>query len=182
MKKYLDSAYSIGNVSFPTRRRSPKQLLGHIMPGNKPDKDHVLVSLHDYLVLDPKNQRAKDLLDRLEVDGVLPLTISWWGEAGKKLRLYQLDPLAFGMPSFTVRAKDLHFEVKTGLGEFHLIPEFRDEEDRGRWLPQYSPLDLEPVMLPLTLFLCLSLLDQYARQPVETLRFILGDHEGLPGC
>lgn len=74
--------------------------------------------LDHYLVLDPDDEKAVGLLEELEREGILPETLTWLTWRGYPIRCY----LAKEGVVPKKWHNDLHLELRTGKGQYCLIP------------------------------------------------------------
>jgi hypothetical protein len=115
---------SLGNLAFANKK------FAHSNKG---------LRLDSYLVLDPDDKPAADILDRMDQKGELPPTVSWLTWRGMKIRVYQRPP---GLqPVKPMQSPKL--ELRTGMGQYVLVPPsiFRDKP--YQWIKHQSPEDME---------------------------------------
>lgn len=110
---------SLGNLAFANKK------FAHSNKG---------LRLDSYLVLDPDDKPAADILDRMDQKGELPPTVSWLTWRGMKIRVYQRPP---GLqPVKPMQSPKL--ELRTGMGQYVLVPPsiFRDKP--YQWIKHQS--------------------------------------------
>jgi hypothetical protein len=78
-----------------------------------------LLDLNRNLTLQPANQKANDFLNKLEQEGVLPLTVAWLDDQGMKHRLYA--PPFFGGSSFELNKYGFRLGIHVGLDESEFV-------------------------------------------------------------
>ena len=107
---------------------------------------NVALRLDDYLALDPDDRAAADFLNGLEREGKLPPTITWATWRNRTVRIYRrvngLTPIK--PPS----GSPMMLEIRTGPGQYVIIPPSQVNGRPYIWLPELSPRDLEPAELP----------------------------------
>jgi hypothetical protein len=101
--------------------------------------------LDHFLALDPDSREAIDYLASLETDGKLPPTVTWHTWRDHPIRLYNrpeaLQPLK-------INRNGLVLELRTGEGQYVLIPPSRVNTGNYRFAPHLSPDDVEVALLP----------------------------------
>lgn len=101
--------------------------------------------LDNYLALDPDDKAAAEILDGLEKEGKLPPTVAWYTWRNMVVRLYRrangLVPLK--------PTKSPKLEIRTGPGQYVLIPSSVIKDGRYRWLPDQDPDSREVADLPM---------------------------------
>ena len=97
-----------------------------------------------YLALDPDDQKAADFLNRLEQQGHLPPTVTWLTWQGMSIRLYRHFE---GLQPFKINSY-MKLEVRTGPGQYCIIPDSTVNKKTYKWFPGKSPADLDVAELP----------------------------------
>jgi len=102
--------------------------------------------LDHYLILDPDDDAAQRFLDDLEFQGLLPPTVAWRTWRGMTVRLFKSRN---GMgPVKPPRGASMMLEIRTGAGQYVLIPPAQVNGRLYSWLPDQDPQSLEPAELP----------------------------------
>ena len=100
--------------------------------------------LDNYLALDPDDKAAADILDDLDQKGDLPPTVSWLTWRGMKIRVYHrpegLEPVK--------PTKSPKLELRTGMGQYVLMPPSIYKDKPYQWVKHQSPDDMEVADLP----------------------------------
>ncbi len=100
--------------------------------------------LDNYLALDPDDKAASEILDDLEREGKLPPTVAWRTWRGMIVRLYQ----AYNGQGPVKPVKSPKLEIRTGAGQYVLIPPSTIKTGRYIYLPEQDPESLEVASLP----------------------------------
>ncbi len=100
--------------------------------------------LDNYLALDPDDKAASEILDNLEREGKLPPTVAWRTWRGMIIRLYQ----AHNGQGPVKPVKSPKLEIRTGAGQYVLIPPSTIKAGRYIYLPEQDPDSLEVAALP----------------------------------
>jgi archaellum biogenesis ATPase FlaH len=107
---------------------------------------NVALRLDDYSALDPDDEVASDFLNKLEQEGCLPPTPTWTTWRNRTVRLYRrADGL---QPIKPPAGSPMMLEIRTGPGQYVLIPPSQVNGRPYKWGPHLSPQDLEPAELP----------------------------------
>jgi archaellum biogenesis ATPase FlaH len=107
---------------------------------------NVALRLDNHLALDPDDQAASDFLDTLEQGGRLPPTVAWTTWRKHTVRLYRrADGL---QPIKAPAGSPMMLEVRTGAGQYVLIPPSKVNGRSYKYVPHLSPQDIEPAELP----------------------------------
>jgi hypothetical protein len=111
---------------------------------------NVGLRLDHFLALDADDQGAYDFLDKLEQEGRLPPTVAWTTWRNRTVRLYRrTDGL---QPIKPPTGSPMMLEVRTGPGQYVIIPPSQVNGRSYKWVPYLSPMDVEPTdLLPETL-------------------------------
>ncbi len=100
--------------------------------------------LDNYLALDPDDKAASEILDDLEREGKLPPTVAWRTWRGMVVRIYQ----SFDGQGPVKPVKSPKLELRTGAGQYVLIPPSTIKTGRYIYLPEQDPESLEVASLP----------------------------------
>jgi hypothetical protein len=88
--------------------------------------------LDNYLVVVAENDETDDCLARLEDNGYLPLTVAWFSQESRKVRIYQR---AAGIQTVWVNFSGLSLSVLTGADTICLVASplnrLRDYDELG---------------------------------------------------
>jgi hypothetical protein len=130
--------------------------------------NYARLQLENYLVLVAENDETDDCLTSLEDNGHLPLTVAWFSQEARKVRIYQRVE---GIQTDWVHFSGLSMSVLTGADAICLVAsprirlrDFDDLEDES--LVQVEPAALNQQALKVLeslIFLsdCLSVEDQW---------------------
>lgn len=100
--------------------------------------------LDNYVALDPDDKAAADILDDLDIRGELPPTLSWYTWRGMKIRLYRRPPHLEPIKP----TKSPKLELRTGTGQYVLMPPSVYKNKKYEWAKHLSPDDIEVAELP----------------------------------
>jgi hypothetical protein len=106
---------------------------------------NLALRLDNYLALDPDNLEAAAYLEQLEQEGFLSATWTWATWRKMKIRLYQRPE---GLSPMKVKKDGMKLEVRTGSGQYCLIPHSGVNGKHYEWLPGPSPDDICITDLP----------------------------------
>jgi len=96
--------------------------------------------LDNYLALDPDDEAAVNLLQKMEDDGFLPPTLTWETWRGHPVRLYCARA---DTPKTVQYKKGVHLELRTSSGSYVLIPPSVVKGNKYRFVRE-----MEPSLLP----------------------------------
>lgn len=96
--------------------------------------------LDNYLALDPDDEVAVNLLQKLEDEGLLPPTLTWETWRGHPVRLYCARA---DVPKTVQYKKGVHLELRTSSGNYVIIPPSVVKGQQYRFVRE-----MEPSLLP----------------------------------
>lgn len=101
--------------------------------------------LDRFLALDPDNQKAATFLTQLEKKGKLPPTVSWLTWRGMQIRLYRRPP---DFSPLKIIHQGMNLELRTGVGQYVLVPDSKVKTGQYKWAPHLSPADVDEAEPP----------------------------------
>ena len=109
-------------------------------------KSNRALRLDNFLVLDPDSEDAVELLDSLDKAGKLPPTVTYKTWRGFPQRIYMKVE---GLSPFKIISNGIELEVRTGNGQYVLIPPSRVKNSQYQFEPNLSPAEAKVAELPI---------------------------------
>ena len=103
-------------------------------------KSNRALRLDNFLVLDPDSEAAVALLDSMDKAGKLPPTVTYKTWRGFPQRIYKRIE---GLSPFKIISNGIELEVRTGNGQYVIIPPSKVKNSQYQFEPGFSPAEVE---------------------------------------